>query len=135
MERDTYPRRWGLGPKALEKKKLVKEGKLDKHGHEIEGVTPEKWSKSYVDYSKAEAENAAVETVAEAAAEGAAEGAAASADASMANTSAAPSETQGDNDDDEDGDDDEEEEAPKKKRKAEDAESKETDEELSLIHI
>ena len=129
MERDTYPRRWGLGPKALEKKKLVKEGKLDKHGHEIEGVTPEKWSKSYVDYSKAEAENAAVETVAEAAAEGAAEGAAASADASMANTSAAPSETQGDNDDDEDGDDDEEEEAPKKKRKAEDAESKETDEE------
>lgn len=23
MERDTYPRRWGLGPKALEKKKLV----------------------------------------------------------------------------------------------------------------
>ena len=26
MERDTYPRRWGLGPKALEKKKMVKEG-------------------------------------------------------------------------------------------------------------
>lgn len=26
MERDTYPRRWGLGPKASEKKKLVKEG-------------------------------------------------------------------------------------------------------------
>lgn len=26
MERDTYPRRWGLGPKATEKKKLVKEG-------------------------------------------------------------------------------------------------------------
>lgn len=23
MERDTYPRRWGLGPKALEKKRLV----------------------------------------------------------------------------------------------------------------
>ena len=23
MERDTYPRRWGLGPKAMEKKKLV----------------------------------------------------------------------------------------------------------------
>ena len=24
MERDTYPRRWGLGPKAQEKKKMVK---------------------------------------------------------------------------------------------------------------
>lgn len=32
MERDLYPKRWGLGPKALEKKKLVSEGKLDKHG-------------------------------------------------------------------------------------------------------
>merc|ERR1712070_461248 len=32
MERDTYPRRWGLGPKAQQKKSLVKEGKLDKHG-------------------------------------------------------------------------------------------------------
>lgn len=32
MERDTYPRRWGLGPTAQAKKALVKEGKLDKHG-------------------------------------------------------------------------------------------------------
>merc|ERR1719506_2685869 len=32
MERDTYPRRWGLGPKAQEKKKLIASGKLDKHG-------------------------------------------------------------------------------------------------------
>ena len=32
MERDTYPRRWGLGPMAQKKKSLVKEGKLDKHG-------------------------------------------------------------------------------------------------------
>lgn len=32
MERDTYPRRWGLGPKASEKKQLVKDGKLDKFG-------------------------------------------------------------------------------------------------------
>jgi hypothetical protein len=29
MERDTYPRRWGLGPVALEKKKLKATGKLD----------------------------------------------------------------------------------------------------------
>lgn len=49
MERDTYPRRWGLGPKALEKKKLVKEGKLDKHGKNIQGVTPKSWTDSYVD--------------------------------------------------------------------------------------
>jgi len=32
MERDTYPRRWGLGPVATQKKKLISEGKLDKHG-------------------------------------------------------------------------------------------------------
>ncbi|KAF8323283.1 putative rRNA pseudouridine synthase [Clavulina sp. PMI_390] len=51
MERDTYPRRWGLGPKALEKKKMVKDGKLDKHGRTIAGVTPAQWTKEYVDYS------------------------------------------------------------------------------------
>jgi H/ACA ribonucleoprotein complex subunit 4 len=32
MERDTYPRRWGLGPTALAKKKQISEGKLDKFG-------------------------------------------------------------------------------------------------------
>lgn len=52
MERDTYPRRWGLGPKALEKKKMVKEGKLGKFGEKIDGVTPAEWSKDYVDYSR-----------------------------------------------------------------------------------
>ena len=52
MERDTYPRRWGLGPKAMEKKKMVKEGKLGKYGEKIEGVTPTEWSKDYVDYSR-----------------------------------------------------------------------------------
>ena len=29
MERDLYPRRWGLGPMALEKKKMKSDGKLD----------------------------------------------------------------------------------------------------------
>jgi H/ACA ribonucleoprotein complex subunit 4 len=52
MERDTYPRRWGLGPKAMEKKKMVKEGKLGKHGEKIQGVTPAEWSKDYVDYTR-----------------------------------------------------------------------------------
>merc|ERR1712178_645364 len=33
MERDTYPRRWGLGPKAQAKKQMIAEGKLDKHGN------------------------------------------------------------------------------------------------------
>ena len=32
MERDTYPRRWGLGPMAQKKKAMVKEGKLGKFG-------------------------------------------------------------------------------------------------------
>merc|ERR1712060_764047 len=32
MERDVYPRRWGLGPIAAKKKSLIKLGKLDKHG-------------------------------------------------------------------------------------------------------
>jgi len=54
MERDTYPRRWGLGPKAMEKKKLVKDGKLSKYGEKIEGVTPAEWSKDYVDYNRDE---------------------------------------------------------------------------------
>jgi len=54
MERDTYPRRWGLGPKAMEKKKMIKDGKLGKHGEKLEGVTPKEWSKDYVDYTRDE---------------------------------------------------------------------------------
>jgi len=54
MERDTYPRRWGLGPMALQKKKMVKDGKLGKHGEKIDGVTPAEWSRDYVDYNRDE---------------------------------------------------------------------------------
>lgn len=50
MERDTYPRRWGLGPVALAKKKLVKDGQLDKFGRANES-TPMEWSKAYVDFT------------------------------------------------------------------------------------
>ncbi|CAO3694965.1 unnamed protein product [Rhizopus microsporus] len=50
MERDTYPRRWGLGPVALAKKKLKTEGKLDKYGRVTE-ETPDIWKSTYVDYS------------------------------------------------------------------------------------
>ncbi|KIM28261.1 hypothetical protein M408DRAFT_329603 [Serendipita vermifera MAFF 305830] len=52
MERDTYPRRWGLGPEALKKKKMVKGGELDKYGRTIDGVTPKEWTADYVDYSE-----------------------------------------------------------------------------------
>jgi H/ACA ribonucleoprotein complex subunit 4 len=54
MNRDLYPRRWGLGPKAQEKKKMVKKGELDKFGKKIDGVTPSNWSQSYVDYNEVE---------------------------------------------------------------------------------
>jgi len=32
MERDVYPRKWGLGPKASLKKAMIKAGLLDEHG-------------------------------------------------------------------------------------------------------
>lgn len=48
MERDLYPRRWGLGPVALEKKKLKADGKLDKYGRPNE-ATPAKWNAEYKD--------------------------------------------------------------------------------------
>ncbi|KAL1915481.1 uncharacterized protein VTP21DRAFT_6605 [Calcarisporiella thermophila] len=49
MERDTYPRKWGLGPKAMEKKKLISEGKLDKYGRKTD-ATPKEWKDGYVEY-------------------------------------------------------------------------------------
>lgn len=50
MERDTYPRRWGLGPVAAKKKGLVRDGKLDKHGRPNES-TPAGWTKEFPDLS------------------------------------------------------------------------------------
>ncbi|BGO89766.1 hypothetical protein NBRC10512_004418 [Rhodotorula toruloides] len=50
MDRDTYPRKWGLGPTAQNKKKMVKDGKLDKHGR-TNDQTPSEWKTTYVDYS------------------------------------------------------------------------------------
>ncbi|KAB2626035.1 H/ACA ribonucleoprotein complex subunit 4-like [Pyrus ussuriensis x Pyrus communis] len=47
MDRDTYPRKWGLGPRASMKKKLIAEGKLDKHGKPIEN-TPQEWMRNVV---------------------------------------------------------------------------------------
>eukprot|EP00906_Rhabdomonas_costata_P010302 RCo014455 len=48
MDRDLYPRRWGLGPVALKRKQLIEKGLLDKHGRRTE-ETPSAWW--YVDYS------------------------------------------------------------------------------------
>ncbi|XAR60578.1 tRNA pseudouridine(55) synthase [Bertholletia excelsa] len=47
MDRDTYPRKWGLGPRASMKKKLIAEGKLDKHGKPNEN-TPAEWLRNVV---------------------------------------------------------------------------------------
>ena len=51
MERDVYPRRWGLGPMAQHKKSLVAAGKLDKHG-KPNANTPSDYLTSYKDYSQ-----------------------------------------------------------------------------------
>lgn len=48
MERDTYPRRWGLGPVAQKKKELKAAGQLDKYGRVNEN-TPQSWKSTYVD--------------------------------------------------------------------------------------
>ncbi|KAJ4847011.1 centromere/microtubule-binding protein cbf5 [Turnera subulata] len=47
MDRDTYPRKWGLGPRASMKKKLISEGKLDKHGKPNDN-TPKEWMRNLV---------------------------------------------------------------------------------------
>jgi len=47
MDRDTYPRRWGVGPVALKKKEMMEQGLLDKYGRPNQ-KTPNEWY--YVDY-------------------------------------------------------------------------------------
>jgi len=61
MERDTYPRRWGLGPKAKARKALIAEGKLDKFGKANE-KTPESWLSGYVDYAAVPSNGESAET-------------------------------------------------------------------------
>ncbi|TDH72307.1 hypothetical protein CCR75_000756 [Bremia lactucae] len=46
MERDTYPRRWGLGPMAQKVKGMVKEGKIGKYG-KVNENTPAAVSELY----------------------------------------------------------------------------------------
>lgn len=61
MDRDLYPRKWGLGPKASQKKSLVAAGKLDKYGRPNEN-TPAEWLTGYVDYSALATNGATVKT-------------------------------------------------------------------------
>ena len=53
MERDVYPRKWGMGPVAAEKKTLKGQGKLDKYGRPNEN-TPAAWNQKYIDYTNPE---------------------------------------------------------------------------------
>jgi H/ACA ribonucleoprotein complex subunit 4 len=50
MERDLYPRRWGLGPTATTKKQMKESGKLDKYGRTNE-ATPAAWKAEYKDFN------------------------------------------------------------------------------------
>lgn len=50
MERDTYPRKWGLGPRASQKKQMVKQGILDKYGKPNEN-TPTNWNPAIEDFN------------------------------------------------------------------------------------
>merc|ERR1711957_401842 len=51
MERDTYPRRWGLGPTASTKKQMIKDGTLGKYGKPNE-KTPEEWAAENPSFDK-----------------------------------------------------------------------------------
>jgi H/ACA ribonucleoprotein complex subunit 4 len=46
MERDTYPRKWGLGPMALKKKAMKQQGLLDKYGR-ANDKTPKGWANEH----------------------------------------------------------------------------------------
>lgn len=55
MDRDKYPRKWGLGPRASKKKQMIANNLLDKHGKPNEN-TPADWMSSYTDYSEVKKE-------------------------------------------------------------------------------
>eukprot|EP01059_Diplonema_ambulator_P021276 TRINITY_DN3534_c0_g1_i1.p1 TRINITY_DN3534_c0_g1~~TRINITY_DN3534_c0_g1_i1.p1 ORF type:complete len:482 (+),score=183.16 TRINITY_DN3534_c0_g1_i1:65-1447(+) len=50
MDRDTYPRRWGLGPMAKHKKMMTSQGLLDQYGR-VTDKTPKNWAEHYADYT------------------------------------------------------------------------------------
>lgn len=62
MDRNTYPKKWGLGPRAQMKKKLISQNKLDKYGKPNDN-TPKAWLQGFVDLSAAAPAPAAEEKV------------------------------------------------------------------------
>ncbi|TKA28967.1 Centromere/microtubule-binding protein cbf5 [Salinomyces thailandicus] len=56
MERDLYPRRWGLGPTATTKKQMKESGKLDRYGRTNE-QTPAQWKSEYKDFNNPDGVN------------------------------------------------------------------------------
>merc|ERR1712086_23393 len=52
MERDTYDKKWKLGPYAKKKEDLKAQGKLDKYGRVVD-KTPEAWKMLFGDQEKA----------------------------------------------------------------------------------
>jgi len=56
MERDTYARKWGLGPVAAKKKTMIKQGLLDKYGR-ANDMTPAEWKSGYTELKPAAAVN------------------------------------------------------------------------------
>ena len=52
LDRDTYDKKWKLGPYAQKKDELKKEGKLDKFGRVVD-KTPEAWKMLFGDSEKA----------------------------------------------------------------------------------
>ncbi|KAJ1396454.1 tRNA uridylate synthase B, C-terminal [Sesbania bispinosa] len=55
MDRDTYPRKWGLGPQGFHEEEMIAEGKLDKHGKPNE-KTPQEWLRESVGEKDADGE-------------------------------------------------------------------------------
>lgn len=91
MERDTYPRKWGLGPMASKKKGMIKAGTLDKYGRPNE-LTPADWRTAVppLDAGAVASTAAAMAVVASTAAEAAATTATVAAAAATASAEQAP---------------------------------------------
>lgn len=62
MDRDTYDKKWKLGPYSSKKEELKKEGKLDKYGRIVD-TTPNAWKLLFGDPDKAVALNDVVSKV------------------------------------------------------------------------
>ncbi|OAF66200.1 hypothetical protein A3Q56_06091 [Intoshia linei] len=62
MDRDIYPRKWGLGPVSELKRKMISDGMLNKDGT-ANALTPSNWPYYFRDYSKFKKTDEAPEAV------------------------------------------------------------------------